>query len=65
MVQILAKSIKPFRIYSKMKYFTFDFDFGVKVIQLCFLFNFIWLFAIFSKSDRAVQDLLQNEIFDL
>jgi len=25
MVQFLAKSIKPFRIYRKMKYLTFDF----------------------------------------
>jgi len=43
------------------------FDLGVKVKKMFYLFIFIWLLygANFSKIDLAVQELLQNEIFDL
>jgi len=61
-------NIKPFRINRKIKYLTFEFD-------LCpwgqghnfFLFSFICLLygANLRKIDQAVQDLSQNEIFDL
>jgi len=38
MVQILAKSIKPFRIYRNMKYLTFDltFDLEAKITNVLF-----------------------------
>jgi len=67
MVEFLAKSFKLFKIYRKMKYLTFDFDLEIKVTKFCFLFSFIWILyvAIFIKIGPAIQDLSQNEIFDL
>jgi len=62
MVQVLAKSVKPFRIYRKMKYLTFDFDLGVKVTKsfifylsfygyymVQFLAKLVKLFRIYCK----------------
>jgi len=61
MVQLLAKSIKPFRIYRKRKYLTFNFYLWplVKVMKkhIFFLTLFICIYGTnLSKIDQTVQD---------
>jgi len=62
-------SITGQAVYCKLKYLTysFTFDLRLKVTKCLFLFSFLWLLynARLSKIDQAVQDLSQNEIFDL
>jgi len=65
MMQFSAKSVKPFRIYSKIKYLTMDLCPWSDGHKICFLLIFLGFLhgAIFSTIGRGVQDLSQNEIF--
>jgi len=53
-VQFLAKSVKPFRIYRKIKYLILTFNFGVKVKgkQFSLVFGVASLVQIWTRSDQ-------------
>jgi len=62
MVQFLAKSIKRFRIYRKIKYLTFDYDLwpwgqGHNILLFYFIFIRLLYGANFSKIGQAVYEL--------
>jgi len=55
MVQICAKSIKPFRIYCEMKYLTFDFDIwlwgqGHKILFFYLALYVYYMVQVWAKS---------------
>jgi len=59
-MQFLAKSIKPFRIYRKIKHLTFDFLTLGQGHRILFIYlSFLWLLygANVGKIREAIHDL--------
>jgi len=69
MVQLLAKSIKPFRSYRIITYLTFEFDLwpcdqGHQMCFLCSFFKSFYMVQYLAKSAKPIRIYHKFKIFD-